>query len=292
MMYKTLRKVKNQILKLFGLQVIVSNQTINKSTYWQDKTRAKIYHGQTSKPDYNTELNKIFVDRVESVIFGKSNVLDVGAGTGVLSLEMSRRGFNVTATDISNSMLEYLKSQNNLIDVVNGDIFNVRFNKKFDCVVSRWFIPHFRNWPELIKHISDNFLNESGYLIFDMPQEEHILKSKNLNHEILPSTFGYDHSEDASETYFYGMSSYNMLELVAENSGFELINRIPHGILKSNLFLANSIGEADYKAFSLSLNTISETEDGRRVLSALDKYLTPNIDSCLIHGSTVIMRKK
>jgi SAM-dependent methyltransferase len=287
-----MKKLKRIIWKFLRLNKENDQAEINKSTYWQDKARAKIYHSQTSKPDYNTELNRIFVDHIEGHISTKSSVLDVGAGTGVLSLEMARRGYNVTATDISKSMLEYLKSQNSLIDVVSGDIFNVSFNKKFDCVVSRWFIPHFRNWAELIKHISDNFLSDSGFLVFDLPQEEHIIKSKNLNHNILPSIFGYDHSEDASETYFYGMSSYSKLELVAENSGLELIDRIPHGILKSNLFLANSIGEADYKAFSLSLNIIAESEDGRRVLRVLDKYLTPNIDSSLIHGSTVIMRKK
>jgi SAM-dependent methyltransferase len=287
-----MKKIKQIIKKLLGNYQKNVDFEINKSTYWQDKERAKIYHSQTSKPDYNTVLNRIFVDNVESIVSSKSNILDIGAGTGVLSLEMARRGFNVTSTDISKSMLDYLKSQNNLINVVEGDIFNVSFNKKFDCVVSRWFIPHFRNWDKLIGHVSKNFLTDSGYLIFDMPQEEHMIKSKSMKYEISPNVFGYDHSEEASENFFYGMSSLNKLKLVAENSGLELVGRIPHGILKMNLFLAKSIGEADYLAFSSSLNIISESEEGRFVLRILDKYLTPNIDSSLIHGSIVIMRKR
>jgi ubiquinone/menaquinone biosynthesis C-methylase UbiE len=290
-MYKILRKVKNQILKLFGLQVSNSNQTINKSEYWQNKKRAKIYHSQTSKPDYNVEMNKIFVDHVESYLTKNSNVLDIGAGTGVVSLEMARRGYSVTASDISKQMLEHISESNNNIKIIQGDIFSLKSDHLFDCVISRWFIPHFRNWPTLISHVTNNLLNNSGYLIFDMPQEEHILNSRKLKYELSPEVFGYDHSGNATDNYFYAMASINKLEEIAKINNLKLVARIPHGLLKSNLILGNSIGELNFKKFNDYLLKIGKENDGREFLYNLEKYLSTKIENHLTHGSIIIFKK-
>jgi ubiquinone/menaquinone biosynthesis C-methylase UbiE len=291
-MYNFLRTIKRKLFKYLGLSGSNSNTPINKFEYWQNKKRAKIYDYQTSKLDYNTILNQLFVDHVEEYINKSSKILDVGAGTGVVSSEISKRGYDVTAADISKEMLEHISKKNQNIRIIQGDVFKIMPNSKFDCVVSRWFVPHFKNWPTLISHISKNVLNKDGYLIFDMPQEEHVVEAGKKNFKISPEIFGYDHSPNASESHYYSMSSLPSLEQIAELNNLQFIARIPHGIFKSNLLLANSIGEQNFNKFNNYISRIGQEEEGREFFYFFEKYIASKIQNHLSHGAILVFRKK
>lgn len=290
-MYNLLRPIKQKLFKFFGIQSSNSNTPINKFEYWQNKKRAKIYDYQTSKPDYNTILNELFVDHVEEYINKDAKILDVGAGTGVVSLEISKRGYDVTAADISKEMLEHISKKNNKIKIIQGDVFKIVTEGKFDCIVSRWFIPHFKDWSTLVSHISSNLLNNNGYLIFDMPQEEHVLEAAKQSFEINPEVFGYDHSYNAAESHYYSMSSLSTLEQIAISNNLQLVARIPHGIFKSNLLLANSVGEESFKNFNSYISKIGQEEEGRKFLYMFEKYIANKIKNHLSHGAILVFRK-
>lgn len=81
------------------------------------------------------------VDFFEKEInFNKSlKILDIGCGTGRHSLELARRGYNVTGIDLSASMIT--KAQNNAqtenlkIDFRIKDARNFNFNQSFDLAI-------------------------------------------------------------------------------------------------------------------------------------------------------------
>jgi 2-polyprenyl-3-methyl-5-hydroxy-6-metoxy-1,4-benzoquinol methylase len=80
-------------------------------------------------------------DFIESEL--KSNIslkiLDVGCGTGRHSIELSKRGYDVTGVDLSESQLararEKAESSNLKINFQKEDARNLPFNKEFDVAV-------------------------------------------------------------------------------------------------------------------------------------------------------------
>ncbi len=69
---------------------------------------------------------------------GKS-LLELGAGSGLISLEMSRRGARVTASDISKNAIENIKSNalknKVLMEVLESDLFDRVGERQFDLIV-------------------------------------------------------------------------------------------------------------------------------------------------------------
>ncbi|MCL2301793.1 MAG: class I SAM-dependent methyltransferase [Lentimicrobiaceae bacterium] len=72
--------------------------------------------------------------------FNKSlKILDVGCGTGRHAIELSKRGYNVTGIDLSESQLkrarEKAKANNLFIDFQCQDARNMSFNSEFDVAI-------------------------------------------------------------------------------------------------------------------------------------------------------------
>ncbi|MFC1964393.1 class I SAM-dependent methyltransferase [Chloroflexota bacterium] len=80
-------------------------------------------------------------DFVEQEIgFNKSvSILDIGCGTGRHSIELSKRGYQVTGIDLSDSQLvrarEKAEKQGQKIDFLKHDARNLPFENEFDLVI-------------------------------------------------------------------------------------------------------------------------------------------------------------
>ena len=80
-------------------------------------------------------------DFIEKEInFDKSlKIIDIGCGTGRHTIELSKRGYNVTGIDLSESQLKRAKekaAENNLnIDFQQQDARNLPFNHEFDVAI-------------------------------------------------------------------------------------------------------------------------------------------------------------
>lgn len=73
-------------------------------------------------------------------------ILDVGAGTGRLAVEMVKKGNEVTALDISQEMLKILSRKNKKIKIVVGDAEHLPFgDESFDWVVAVFLIVHLKD---------------------------------------------------------------------------------------------------------------------------------------------------
>ncbi len=69
----------------------------------------------------------------------QTRILDIGCGTGRHSIELTKRGYQVTGIDLSKSMLKRAKekaSKENLkIDFQKQDARNLKFNNEFDLAI-------------------------------------------------------------------------------------------------------------------------------------------------------------
>lgn len=67
------------------------------------------------------------------------NILDVGCGTGRHSLEMARRGYNITGIDIADKMLDearkIAKAEGLSVEFIQADATKFAFDKDFDAAI-------------------------------------------------------------------------------------------------------------------------------------------------------------
>lgn len=289
-MYRKLKSIIRKILKITSSNNAYPD--LDKSEYWSSADAAKRYAQTVSQKNLDSELNKIFCDYVDDWINKNNLILDLGAGTGAVSLELSRRGYTVAALDVSESMLNHLRKSDTRIKTIVSNAFSYRPSERYNFIVSRWFIPHLRQWPDLLKHVSENLLDKGGMILFDMPNSNHVDVANKLNKKVSPEVFGYDHNPDASNYYYYAAASDSDISRSAEDAGLELVFRMPHGLFKSNMIIANSLGDNEFAKLRNNIGRITNHEYGSDVLYSFEKYITPHISPDLVHGSIVLLRKK
>lgn len=92
-------------------------------------------------------------------------VLDVGAGTGRLSLFLANRGAAVTALDVSPKMLELVKKKNKNIQTIVGEAESLPFeNDSFDIVSAAFLIVHLKD-PRLFFDEVYRVLKDGGVFV-------------------------------------------------------------------------------------------------------------------------------
>ncbi|MEA3357024.1 MAG: class I SAM-dependent methyltransferase [Patescibacteria group bacterium] len=115
----------------------------------------------------------IFLEKVldsGQVPIGKA--LDLGTGTGSKAIQLAKRGFDVTAVDISETAISYAKEQAQKekveINFIVADVTDLSIlgNQKFDLILD-WACLHHIQQAKQKKYISGvkNFCKSGDYLI-------------------------------------------------------------------------------------------------------------------------------
>lgn len=102
---------------------------------WDEKTQ------DYPKFELDLEFENKLLDHIEkeSFKFKDKSVIDIGAGTGIYSLNMALRGAKVTAFDISKNMLNELEKSAKIYEIkniktINGDFREYESSKEFDIL--------------------------------------------------------------------------------------------------------------------------------------------------------------
>ncbi len=100
-------------------------------------------------------------------------ILDVGAGTGRVSLPLALAGAQVTALDVSEKILEVLKRKNKKIATVVGEAENLPFeNESFDIVTAAFLVVHLKD-PKIFFDEVYKVLKPDGlFLVSNINQKE------------------------------------------------------------------------------------------------------------------------
>lgn len=100
------------------------------------------------------------------------DVLEVGCGTGELAVYMSKRGANVTATDLSGNAIERTRELAEVNQVKETmalhqvDALNLgKLGKKFDLIVGKFILHHVEPFDEFVDVIY-GLLKEDGRVVF------------------------------------------------------------------------------------------------------------------------------
>ncbi|NWF58398.1 MAG: class I SAM-dependent methyltransferase [Fischerella sp.] len=92
-------------------------------------------------PWYNPNLDVDLEQALIKLNILTGTILDLGTGPGTQAIALAKRGFQVTATDISQAAVSQAesKAKEQGLDICfrQDDIFNTHLNQEFDCVFDR-----------------------------------------------------------------------------------------------------------------------------------------------------------
>ena len=129
--------------------------------------------------DFNTKKNyldeSLYIDSIIKKFHpGSSSILDVGCGTGLHDIELSKFGYTMTGIDISCDMIDVAKSNlqktSQKIDFIHDPNQKFYQNEKFDVIVSLFHVMSYQTTQveldRIFQLISRN-LTPNGIFIFD-----------------------------------------------------------------------------------------------------------------------------
>ncbi|MES2747111.1 MAG: methyltransferase [Bacteroidota bacterium] len=107
-------------------------------------------------PPHLTFSTKILLDFMQSKELKNKSFLELGCGSGIISVYAAKNGARVTASDINTTALEFLEksaSENEVeITLLKSDVFEKLQGKSFDCIVIN--PPYYPNNPTSIKEMA------------------------------------------------------------------------------------------------------------------------------------------
>lgn len=132
-------------------------------------------------------------------------VMDFGAGTGLLCSQIAQSVKKITAVDTSGSMLEKLSEKDDLrgkVEIINQDIIAKPLTMKFDLVMSAMTMHHVEDTGHMIETLKKNLKPQGRVALADLDAED-----------------GTFHAKEARGIFHHGFDRDNLKEKM-ENAGF------------------------------------------------------------------------
>lgn len=209
--------------------------------YWNE--RSSTYDLSPGHVTASRKENEIWKSLLREGIGGESQkILDIGVGTGFLSIMLAEMGHRVVGIDLSEEMMERAKKKAQDLGVEArfklGDAENLSFETgSFDAIVNRavlWTLPNpekaLAEWKRVLKpggrlcfflhephpdRITDRFRRQLGNIV--------ILLAERRN----PWNSLYDSEKLGAELPFRGGVEPSVITKLIEGSGFERVSAEP-----------------------------------------------------------------
>lgn len=274
-------KIKGDNMKKYD-QSTVEQEVLNMKNYWQSEEKAQEY--------YNGVNRSLFFKEVELPLYKKYldkdfKVFDMAAGTGILSIGLSDYVKEVVACDVSKEMLHYIELQNkkNISTLnVNVDTYDFSGMEKFDAVVSRWFIPHFKKWEHFLLK-KKSLCKKDGYIIFDILCTENLMLSK-VDKAKTKIVFGYhEYMEDIS---------IGEIKSFCENNNLEFMESIPYNFLLCNAMVLNVLTTEECMFLRKMFSKLYKDKKYIQVIKQIEQQVVQKLPSPICLNSLIVLKNK
>jgi predicted TPR repeat methyltransferase len=150
----------------------------------------------------------------------RMQVMDFGAGTGLISSHIAPFVNKITAVDISAAMLEKLVAKPALqgkVEAVCQNIMNAPLATQFDLIISAMALHHVENTEKLIQTFSDHLTSGARIALADLDTED-----------------GDFHPHDVEGVFHHGFDR-DELKTLLEGHGFKDVHFLTaHTVVKND----------------------------------------------------------
>ena len=151
-------------------------------------------------PWYEKNLDHDLENEITSKNLSKGRFLDLGTGPGTQAIQLAKRDFEVTATDISQSAIEKAKKLSNEINFLVDDVLDSKLSDRgFDFIFDRGIFHLFdvSQRPQYVKQIK-RILDDNGILFLKCMS----IDEKNLPDDDMPHKLSKQEITDAFDDDF------------------------------------------------------------------------------------------
>lgn len=228
-----------------------------KTAFWQQEKWA-VNHLKNSGVRPRGLFAPVF-QKIHALLTPHSRVIDVGCGHGRLAIPLAEAGHTVVATDVSRKMLDLLAEHKGTlpIEIRLGDAHGLAAaDGEFDAVISSDFMPHFPDWPRLLKEKA-RVCRAGGKVIFAFNFSEH----KTFAGPLGGGTFDHPYSPDVNTTKpFWAECSLDEMINTGRAVGLELRQAIPIKFLNDSFAIGGALGSEGYRKFQAELTRRVESD--------------------------------
>ncbi len=150
-------------------------------------------------PWYEKNLDHDLENEIKSKNLNIGHFLDLGTGPGTQALQLTKRNFEVTATDISPSAIDNAKKLSSEIHFLVDDILNSKLSdKEFDFIFDRGIFHLFdvSQRPQYVRQVK-RILNDNGILFLKcMSVDEKNLPDNDMPHKLSKQEITDSFSDD------------------------------------------------------------------------------------------------
>ncbi len=151
-------------------------------------------------PWYEKNLDHDLENEIKSKNLRKGRFLDLGTGPGTQAIQLAKRNFEVTATDISLGAIEKAKKLSNEINFLVDDVMDSKLSdREFDFIFDRGIFHLFdvSQRPQYVKQIK-RILDDNGILFLKCMS----IDEKNLPDDDMPHKLSKQEITDAFDDDF------------------------------------------------------------------------------------------
>lgn len=105
----------------------------------------------------------------------KGNLIDIGAGNGLILRSFRQKGFEVSGMELSPDLCKAMKKNPQMkgIKIFQGDISQKRGEAEYDIVLASDVIEHIRDDKKALDNLF-SFLKPGGHLVITVPAHSHL----------------------------------------------------------------------------------------------------------------------
>lgn len=264
-----------------------------KTDAWNSNEAANRYHSATTAAPslFKFIREDLYIRYIQRHAAPGARILDLGCGSGIISMALHDLGYKVVACDFSQGMLDVLARErgSRKFELRQGDAFAIPAkDEEFDVVVSRMFIQHFSEWPRVLAEKA-RATKRGGIVMFDFGSQEHVDASGLLARD--GSNFSYDDDLTNTATY-YAVTTAETMRRQAHAIGLDVVEISPMGLLFCNIFLWEKLKAEGIAELNKKLDVLLASKEARELLMIIEETLMPLLPKSVTYGNMTVLRRR